>query len=163
MPPKSKKAPTAGASNDFYEEQQLADDIVVQEEKLKALKRVYLIRMEKLAEKKQQQLALEIVAEARESELLLRKDERSDVLTDCTRVYKVDEQEAVRKVAKLDELLNALQDAKRKMQYQIEECTADFDNRIKGKKKEHESLCERTATMEKEFASLLSDVAQNAP
>ncbi|KPA79369.1 hypothetical protein ABB37_05809 [Leptomonas pyrrhocoris] len=163
MPPKAKKNPASGSSNSFYEEQQLADDTVILEEKLKALKRVYLARMEKLAEKKQQQLELEKTVSTCGEGLQLKKDERTDVLTDCTRVYKVDEQKAVREVAKLDASLNDLQEAKRKTQSKIEECTADFDNRIKGKKREYEFLCERTANMEKEFATLLSDVAQSAP
>lgn len=163
MPPKAKNAPAAGINNDFYEEQQLADDIVILEERLKALKRVYLDRMEKLAEKKQRQLELQTLLQAREAELQLKKDEKADVLTDCTRIYKVDEQKAVREVVTLDASLNTLQEAKRKTQGQLEECTTNYDNRIKGKKREHESLCARTANMEKEFASLLSDVVQSAP
>jgi membrane-associated HD superfamily phosphohydrolase len=163
MPPKAKKTPAAGASTDYYGEQQLADETVIMEEKLRALKCVYLERMEKLAEKKQLQLELETVVQAREAELQLKKDEKADVLTDYTRVYKVDEQKAVRDVAVLDAALNSLQEVKRKTQNQLEESTADYDSQIKSKKREYELLCERMANMEKEFVSLLSDVAQSAP
>ncbi|KPI83948.1 hypothetical protein ABL78_7003 [Leptomonas seymouri] len=163
MPPKAKKAAASWTNSDFYEEQRLSDDTVVLEERLKALKGVYLARMEKLAEKKQQQLELEMVLHAREDGLQLKKDERVDVLTDCTRVYKVHEQKAVSEIVKLDASLNALLEAKRKTQTQIDECIADFDNRLKLKKREYESLCEQIANMEKEFASLLSDIAQSAP
>lgn len=163
MPPKAKKAPT-GASNDvYYEDQQLGDDIAVYEEKLKALKRVYLDRMQALAAEKERQLVLKAQLEAGEADLEEKRCEKVDVLTDCTRAYKVSERKAVQSIAAQDVALNALQDTKKKLQDQLDSGGAEFDAQIRGKKKEFESLCERTADMEIEFVVLLADVEQCAP
>lgn len=163
MPPKGKKALTAGSKELYYEDQQLADDIVVLEEKLKGLKRVYLDRMTALAERKQQELVLSAELDARKAGLEAKKSEKIDVLTDGTRVYKVRERIALQEIATQDAALHELQETKKKLQEQLETCTADFDSRIKSKKREFESLRERTADMEKEFAVLLSDVEQCSP
>ncbi|KAK7198928.1 hypothetical protein NESM_000859700 [Novymonas esmeraldas] len=163
MPPKAKKAPTGPSNEVYYEDQQLGDDTAIFEEKLKALKRVYLDRMEALAERKQRQLMFQAELEARKADLEEKRCEKVDVLTDCTRIYKVSERKAVQEIATRDAALNALQDAKKKLQEQLDSCGTEFDSRIKGKKREFESLCERTADMEKEFAVLLSDVEQCAP
>ncbi|CAG9574749.1 conserved hypothetical protein [Leishmania major strain Friedlin] len=163
MPPKAKKALTAGSKELYYEDQQLADDIVILEEKLKGLKRVYLDRMTALAERKQQELVLSAELDARKAGLEAKKSEKIDVLTDGTRVYKVRERIALQEIATQDAALHELQETKKKLQEQLETCTADFDSRIKSKKREFESLRERTADMEKEFAVLLSDVEQCSP
>lgn len=163
MPPKAKKAATAASKELYYEEQQLADDIVVLEEKLKCLKRVYLDRMMALAERKQQQLVLSTELDARNAELEAKRSEKVDVLTDGTRVYKVREGIALQEIATQDAALHELQETKKKLEGHLETCTADFDSRIKSKKRELESLRERTADMEKEFAVLLSDVEQCSP
>ncbi|CAJ1989317.1 hypothetical protein conserved [Leishmania donovani] len=163
MPPKAKKAATAASKELYYEDQQLADDVVILEEKLKGLKRVYLDRMMALAERKKQQLILSAKLDALKAGLEAKKSEKIDVLTDGTRVYKVRERMALQEIATQDAALHELQETKKKLQDQLETCTADFDSRIKSKKRELESLRERTADMEKEFAVLLSDVEQCSP
>ncbi|CAJ1026060.1 hypothetical protein, conserved [Leishmania lindenbergi] len=163
MPPKVKKVSTAASNELYYEDQRLADEIVILEERLNALKKVYLDRMKALAEQKQQQLVFSAELEERTALLEGKKSEKADVLTDSTRVYKVRERMAVQDIVMQDAALNALQEAKRKLQDQLEACSADFDSRIKSKKREFESLCERTTDMEKEIAMLLSDVEVCSP
>ncbi|GET89087.1 hypothetical protein, conserved [Leishmania tarentolae] len=163
MPPKAKKASTAASKELYYEEQQLADDITILDERLKALKRVYLDRMMGLAEQKQQQIVLSAELDARKANLEAKKSEKVDVLTDGTRVYKVRERVALQEIAAQDASLHELHETKKKLEDQLEMCSADFDSRIKSKKKEFESLRERTSDMEKDFAVLLSDVQQCSP
>ncbi|KAG5478372.1 hypothetical protein CUR178_05087 [Leishmania enriettii] len=163
MPPKAKKGASGVSNQLYYEEQQLADDIAISEERLNALKREYLERMKALAERKEQQLFFAAELKARKAALEAKKIEKADVLTDCTRDYKVREREAVEEIAKQDAVLNALQEAKKKLQDHLDTFGAEFDSQIKSKKKEFESLRERIAEMEKEFAVLLSDVEQCAP
>ncbi|KAG5503571.1 hypothetical protein JKF63_05712 [Porcisia hertigi] len=162
MPPKGKKASTAISNELYYEDQQLADDIAVLEERLKALKRVYLDRMKALAERKHQQLVFHAELESQKAVLEAKRTEKVDVLGDCIRAYKVSERKAVEEIARQDAVVSALQEEKRKLLEKLETTAVEFDSRIRGKKKEFESLQERIADMEKEFAVLLCDVDQCA-
>ncbi|KAG5477888.1 hypothetical protein LSCM1_05190 [Leishmania martiniquensis] len=163
MPAKVKKGATTAPNDLFYEDQQLADGIAIMEERLKALKREYLERMTALAIRKEQQLSFSAELEARKEVLEAKKNEKIDVLTDCTRAYKVRERKAVEEIAKQDAALNALQETKKKLQDNLDTFGVELDSQIKSKRRVFECLRERIAEMEKEFAVLLSDVEQCAP
>lgn len=160
MPPKAPgKGGSKGPSNElYYEDQHLSDEIIMLNLRLSALKAVFVDRMETTAQKQKERLATQSALAKEEENLGEKKEEKTDVLADYTRQYKTDEREAIAKITELDACVNRLLEEKVYLQKQIEETEKQYDVKIREKKQQFESLCQREAEMEREFQVILGDI-----
>lgn len=165
MPP---KAPAKGkgskgpSSEIFYEDQRLSDEICRLSLRLAALKNVFLDRMEKIAQKQKERALVQSALCKEEAMLFDKKEEKIDILADFTREYKTDERQFIFRITDLDGRVNNLLEEKSNLQRQIEEIEKQFDQKIKEKKQQFESLCQRETEMEREFQVILCDVEESA-
>lgn len=165
MPP---KAPAKGkgskgpSSEVYYEDQRLSDEICRLTLRLSALKNVFLDNMERTAEKQKERLLVQVALSKEEAKLADKKEEKVDILADFTREYKTDEREFISRIIEVDGRVNNLLEEKASLQRQIEETEKQYDIKIKEKKQQFESLCQRETEMEREFQVILCDVEESA-
>ncbi|CAD2219711.1 hypothetical protein AGDE_05240 [Angomonas deanei] len=114
--------------------------------------------MAKVAEQKSDSVILKDRLEKLKVVAKDKQDERTDILTDCTRQHKTDERDAIAKIATLDASVNRLQEEKKKLEAELKEKDAYYDERIKGSKHRLDELYKKTEEMEQEFTAMLNDI-----
>ena len=149
MPPKKEKV--------VVTEDQLDQDILKTNLRLKALQAVYVRRLEEVSESRAKEQELRERCKQLEEAYAESLRERFDIISDFTRQHKATEDELIARITVLDSTITDLKDQKELSALAQKETEKERDHYIAMKQREFEEQAKKMKEMEEEFAIMLSD------
>lgn len=137
-------------------EDQLNDEILKASLREKALKTVYMKRMEEVAQCRSEEMELREAFRLLEEAFIDGRQERFDIISDFTRQYKATEDALIGRCTELDNMITDLKDQQELSRLALTETERERDHYSKLKDDEYEDQDKKMKDMEEEFKVMLS-------